>query len=262
MIAADGKYYLYRHIRLDTNQVFYVGIGVKTKKDIKYNYYTRSTCKWRNSFWNNVIAKTDYEVEIVLESDSKDFIKQKEVEFIALYGRRDKGLGTLVNLTDGGEGNQGYKHTEEAIKKMSELKKGKLSPKKGIKVNPESIRRRAETLKGKEKPSLSVERRKALGEINKKRWEEWRKTHTKQPKSKYYKNYYKKVEQDKRLLNAKPVIQYTINGEFIKEWRSLSYACTELNMDWRNVKMVLDKERKRGKGFGSLAYGYVWKSKL
>lgn len=29
MIVSNGKYYLYRHIRLDTNEVFYVGIGTK-----------------------------------------------------------------------------------------------------------------------------------------------------------------------------------------------------------------------------------------
>lgn len=29
MIEPEGKYYLYRHIRLDKNQPFYIGIGTK-----------------------------------------------------------------------------------------------------------------------------------------------------------------------------------------------------------------------------------------
>ena len=72
MIVCDGKHYLYRHIRLDTNEVFYVGIGTKHKK-----WYTRSYNKTnRNIFWKRVVEKTDYEVEIVLESDDYDFIQQ------------------------------------------------------------------------------------------------------------------------------------------------------------------------------------------
>lgn len=39
----------------------------------------------RNNFWKRIVKKTEYEVEILLESDDYDFIKQKEVEFIALF---------------------------------------------------------------------------------------------------------------------------------------------------------------------------------
>ena len=37
MIVENGKYYLYRHIRLDKNEPFYIGIGTKNnaKFDIK-----------------------------------------------------------------------------------------------------------------------------------------------------------------------------------------------------------------------------------
>jgi hypothetical protein len=88
---------LYRHIRLDTNEVFYIGIGKKEKRA-----YERGNR--RNAFWKAVVNKTDYDVEILLESDDYEFIKQKEIEFIALYGRRNLGRGSLVNLTDGGDG--------------------------------------------------------------------------------------------------------------------------------------------------------------
>lgn len=99
------KYYLYRHIRHDKNEPFYIGVGniVKdTEKDsIKYK---RAYSKvGRNQFWKRIVNKTVYSVEILLISDNKDFILIKEVEFIKLYGRRDKKSGTLCNLTDGGE---------------------------------------------------------------------------------------------------------------------------------------------------------------
>lgn len=104
------KHYLYRHIRLDTNQVFYIGIGTKGTNDNKYSYYTRAHVRSQRSlFWKRIVEKTDYKIEILFESDNYDFILEKEKEFIKLYGRRDLGLGTLVNMTDGGIGQKGAK---------------------------------------------------------------------------------------------------------------------------------------------------------
>lgn len=37
-------------------------------------------------------------------------LKEKEIEFIKLYGRINQGNGTLANLTDGGQRNLGSKH--------------------------------------------------------------------------------------------------------------------------------------------------------
>ena len=106
------KYYLYRHIRLDTNQPFYIGIGTKFEFYSKSNkkYYSRAfaTSK-RGNIWNKIVNKTLYEVEIMLESDDYQFIKQKEIEFIKLYGRKNLGTGCLSNLTNGGEGTLGSK---------------------------------------------------------------------------------------------------------------------------------------------------------
>lgn len=108
MITDNGIYYLYRHIRLDTNEVFYVGIGTKTFRDIKYGYYTRANQKasHRSGFWHVIANKSKYIVEIILETDDKEYIKYKEREFINLYGRKDLENGSLVNLSDGGDGFQ------------------------------------------------------------------------------------------------------------------------------------------------------------
>lgn len=117
MIKNIGKHYLYRHIRLDIGEPFYIGIGTKRYKNSEYS---RANIKSvRTNYWKNITNKTEYEVEILLESDDYEFIKQKEIEFIALYGRRDLGKGTLVNLTDGGDGSIGYIPSEDTIKKAS-----------------------------------------------------------------------------------------------------------------------------------------------
>lgn len=143
MILCDGKHYLYRHIRLDTNEVFYVGIGTQNK-NTKLFHRAHSNSK-RNNFWKNVVNKTEYEVEILLESDNYDFIQQKEIEFIALYGRRDLDKGTLVNLTDGGEGiiNCQY-NREETYLKISKALKGRKMPEDTIEKVREGINKRFE----------------------------------------------------------------------------------------------------------------------
>ena len=128
MIENEGKYYLYRHIRLDTGEPFYIGIGTKNKKKsstIRTTYYRAHTYSKRNNFWKNIITKTEYEVEILLESNDYEFIKQKEIEFIALYGRRDLNKGTLVNMTDGGDGMIGVIQSLETIEKRRLRLKGR-----------------------------------------------------------------------------------------------------------------------------------------
>lgn len=120
------KFYLYRHVRLDKNEVFYIGIGSKSKKDMTQDRPSRAlNFKKRNRFWMSVYNKTKIEVEIVLESDDYDFIKQKEIEFIKLYGRKDLGLGTLVNMTDGGELNQNKTISQETKDKIRNALKGR-----------------------------------------------------------------------------------------------------------------------------------------
>ena len=135
MILDIGKYYLYRHIRLDKNEVFYVGIGTKSPARDGYNHYRRAFDKrFKTKYWKNITNKTEYRVEIILESDNYEFIKQKEKDFIKLYGRRDLGLGTLVNMTDGGEGQNNRIVSEKQKLQMSLRQKGKkLTPETRIK---------------------------------------------------------------------------------------------------------------------------------
>lgn len=109
--------YVYRHIRLDKNEPFYIGIG--SLPNFKRAYEKQK----RNQFWYNVVSKTDYEVEILFDDLTWEEAEKKEIEFIKLYGKRDNGTGTLVNITDGGGGTLGARHTEESKRKISERSK-------------------------------------------------------------------------------------------------------------------------------------------
>ena len=47
------KAYVYTHTRLDTNEVFYVGIGTQD------NYKRASRSHNRTNYWNNIVKKVD-----------------------------------------------------------------------------------------------------------------------------------------------------------------------------------------------------------
>jgi len=106
--------YVYRHIRLDKGVVFYVGIGSDEK------YERSKTTKNRNKYWHNIVKSTPYEVEIMLDDLTWEEACEKEKEFIKLYGRKDLKEGTLVNMTDGGEGAKGVIVSEKTRQKISQ----------------------------------------------------------------------------------------------------------------------------------------------
>ncbi len=122
MIIDNGKYYIYRHIRLDTGVPFYIGIGTK---DLKFNskyeiIYKRAFNKpSRNKIWWDIVNKTDYDIEILMESEDYNFLLRKETEFVKLYGRINLGTGILSNLTDGGDSPGNVIISEESKRKMS-----------------------------------------------------------------------------------------------------------------------------------------------
>lgn len=138
--------YVYRHIRLDKNETFYIGIG----SDRKYNRAYQKTN--RNKYWRNIIQISDYQVEILDDNLSWEEACKKEIELIKLYGRKDLGKGSLVNMTDGGQGAynlKGKKHTEEWKLKMSKLMIGNSNG-KGYKHTQEAKDNISKYRKGKE----------------------------------------------------------------------------------------------------------------
>jgi group I intron endonuclease len=113
----DNNTHLYLHTKKGTSEVFYVGIGNSQRP------YRKG--KKRNQFWNNIVNKYGYEITILSDSLTWEQACELEIYLIKYYGRRDLGTGTLVNLTDGGGGPNGYKHSKETKAKMSRVKKGK-----------------------------------------------------------------------------------------------------------------------------------------
>ena len=113
--------YVYRHIRIDKNEPFYIGIAKNDDSNFNRAYYKNKSK--RNKIWLDIINKTDYEVEVLFENLTWKEACQKEIEFINLYGRIDLGTGSLANMTRGGDGMVGIVRSEEYKLKLSERQK-------------------------------------------------------------------------------------------------------------------------------------------
>ena len=147
-------YYIYRHVRPDTNQVFFLGKG--TNRRNVYSYERANDQASRNTYWNNIVNKCggSYEVEIVMEFDAPEVCVAKEKEFIALYGRANLGKGTLCNLTDGGDGSWGHIVSEKERQRRSQVR-GPKHPNWGKNLSEETCQRKSMAISG-EKHHLFV----------------------------------------------------------------------------------------------------------
>lgn len=72
-------------------------------------------------------GEDNFTLEIIDFADTYDELKEKEKYWIKQYNSTDKSIG--YNLTEGGDGTFGRKHSEETKKKMSETRLGKCSDK-------------------------------------------------------------------------------------------------------------------------------------
>lgn len=133
--GADGRFYvyLYRDSRAGREGVpIYVGKGTQ---NLKYGEFARARFHWekRASGAGNRGSRLLQEVlrdieraalvpvvEIVGRFAEERRAFECEEELIGRYGRRDLNLGTLCNVSDGGEGPIGFRHTDEALRKIGD----------------------------------------------------------------------------------------------------------------------------------------------
>ncbi len=135
----EKKYYVYFHINPLKNEIFYVGKGYGGRA------YDKKT--GRSKWWKDTINKYGLIIDIVEDGLTNDEAIEREIWYIAKLGRKDLGLGPLVNMTDGGEGASGYKHTSESLEKMSLVHKGRIYI-TGTRQTDETKRKISEAKKG------------------------------------------------------------------------------------------------------------------
>jgi len=159
--------YVYRHIRLDKKEPFYIGIG--NDSDGKYSRANRKT--YRSELWTRIITKTEYRVEILEDDLTWEEAQEKEMWWIRFYGRIDLKTGPLANLTDGGDGMVGWKPTQETLDLLSSVRKGRVFLPKGWKMSEEQRNKMSKARMGKEPwikgKKMSEEQRKKVSEAMK-----------------------------------------------------------------------------------------------
>lgn len=112
----SNNYYVYKHLNAKTNIPFYVGKGLNDRAFSKAS---------RNILWKNIVNKYGYKVEFIMTNLNELEAFYLENFYIRLYKRKHEG-GTLVNLTDGGDGQSGAQWTDDRRKLMRKKIKGKI----------------------------------------------------------------------------------------------------------------------------------------
>lgn len=225
---------VYLHRKKGNGEVFYVGIGTMTRAYSNHG---------RNKFWHRTVKKYGYDVEIVMQNISWQQACQIEILLIAQYGRRDLDEGTLVNLTDGGDGTFGYKYTDEQRKAITLYRTGTHRTEE-TKMKMSKAAMGNTVNKGVKK---SDEHRRKISEAHKKLNEnpDFRKV-----KSDALKGY--KQSEEHASVRRKPVVQYTKDGVKLKVWKSLQEASDQLGIQ---RCCIGDTANGRQKSAG----GYIWK---
>jgi hypothetical protein len=95
----ENKFYVYVHRRKTDGSVFYVGKG---------KGYRFKEIKNRNIYWKRIVNRSGFTVDIVVNNINEICAFSIERALIKFYGRKN-----LSNMTDGGEGISGFRHSEK-----------------------------------------------------------------------------------------------------------------------------------------------------
>ena len=124
------EFYVYEHLRNDTNEVFYVGKGKAGSGRIK-------TRNGRNQYWHNVVNKVGFTVHKkivgIIDEELSFLIEIERISQLSELGYK------LCNLTDGGEGLSNPAAVTRA--KMSEVNTGENNPFHNKKHSKETLKK-------------------------------------------------------------------------------------------------------------------------
>ena len=226
----ENTYCVYIHTN-EVNEKKYIGITCqKPEKRWANGYgYRKNT-----HFWNAIqkYGWDNFKHEIFYDNLTEKEAKLYEQWLIYLGNTTNDKYG--YNITEGGEGCIGYKHTEETKKLLSELAKKKVGNK-----NPNYGNHK---LAGKNNPNygkhLSEEARKKISEKSKEK-----------NRGKGNPMYGKRGENNPNWNRGKNVNQIDLNGNIIKVWNNRREAIQKYG---NSIAVCLSGKTKT-------AYGFIWR---
>lgn len=232
---------------------FYVGKGKRFRH--KFHLYANSSNKCLMNKINNIKKANESPViikieEMLSESDAFDL----EIELISLIKKQNVG-GTLCNLTDGGEGVSGYKHTDECKKLLSKLAKTRFKDpaerekiSKGIK-NSEIWKEAVTSSEFSKKMSESHLDPNGFFQRFMKS-DEFSNTMKIATSGKNNHMYGKKGKDNPNYGRGKDVYQYDIEGQLIKKWPNSNIAANELDISRHGINLrCVNNSYKHYKGY-------------
>lgn len=231
------KYKIYTLEHPISKEIRYIGF-TSMALNIRLNshiYEARNTrINTKNSCWIKSLLKKGLKPKIELLDEFNDnwqFWEQYWISQFKAWGFK------LTNLTIGGEGNIGYKPTEKVLSKIR-----KVYCK--YDVNGKFIKKYKSITEAAKDNNTSIgcinQAAKTLGFSKGYQW-------------RYYsKGYRKNIGKCETMLRDVKIYQYSLNGDFIKEWSSIGEIVKILNIKGANINKVL-------KGIRDTAGNYQWR---
>lgn len=232
------KVYIYTLTNPLNNQIFYVGFTENLNKRYNEHLNTKSKKREKNTYKENVINKIlelelKPEMKIIDECDKLfdsdlNLFEHERLEKYYIQKYRNEGI-KLTNLTIGGDGGCTYKRNVYQYNEKGIFLKEYQSVNdvaKTYNVNADIIS-------------------KAIDQRGKK---SYRGTYLFSSKEKAKMFVFKETKKDNI-----PVLQYSSNGDFIKEYKSQKEASRITNIFQPNINHCLKKERNHAGGF---CWGY------
>jgi hypothetical protein len=221
------NYYIYQHVRLDTNEVFYIGKGTKKLKgNVYHRAYTKNS---RNEYWKNIVNQTSYKVEILEEFETEKACLLKESELIVLYGFSWNNTGILCNMVK----------DDSEIRVRARIAAGKSNCKwvHQYSLNGDYIKSFPSIIDAKKEHPCDIYNA-ASGRSFSAGGFQWR--------------LYKEDNIDAFSRTCKTVYQYSLDNTLIKKWNGTKEPSIELSIHRSAIRNCLI-------GLVKTAGGYIWK---
>lgn len=209
-----------------SHEPFYVGKG----KNYRYKLHTYNNSKHViNKFLQNKINKIKRSIgSLPIIIKYKSNLKESEsllleTELIRIIGRRNEKTGPLVNLTNGGEGVSGKKHSEKTKKILSDKQKKRFE-------DPKEREKISIGLKNSEAYKLAISKAEYREKLRKSKLDPNGKFQKVMKSKKFSKKMSKAMsgennhmfgkigENNPRYGKGIKVYQYDLNNNLLKEW--------------------------------------------